>query len=213
MKCAHSGPYSGSPPLSGVPRAIGPLDGKIYARPVYKGGIMRKILAFMVAALALLQVWSVIGQEDMQESLSLDSEVDVTPALGEFRNVAGNNGTDNASNNGSDNLTQAVDLVDDNRSATATQEDFLDKPVNQSLIDRNLTTTASQNAFLEEPVNESLIDITDPGTATMREFLIGEPVDTPAPFFKKGQMMGSATDDSEAEPAPSFFKKGQMMGT
>ena len=173
---------------------------------------MRKILAFMVAALALLQVWSVIGQEDMQESLSLDSGVDVTPSLGEFRNGT-NNVTDNSSNNGTDNGTQAVDLVDTNLSTTVSQSDFLDMPVNESLIDRNLSTTASQNAFLEEPFNKSLIDTSDPGTVTMKEFLTGEPVTEPEPFFKKHQMMGSEANDSEAEQAPSFYHKHQMMGT
>jgi hypothetical protein len=173
---------------------------------------MRKTLALMIAALALLQVWSVIGQE-MQESLTLDSAVDVPAALESFRNNS-NNATFNGSDNGTDNGTQAVDLVDTNLSTTTSQNDFLDLPFNQSLIDRNLTTTASQNAFLEEPFNKSLIDTSDPGTVTMREFLLGESVTEPEPFFKKHQMIGSGTNDSEAaEQPPSFFKKHQMMGT
>lgn len=113
-----------------------------------------------------------------------------------------------------DELAEETSPIDTNLSATSSQNAFLDLPVNNSLIDTNLSTTASQGAFLDQDVNESLmIDTIDPGTVTMREFLTGEPVTEPAPFFKKGEMMGSATDDSEAEEPSSFFKKGQMMGT
>jgi hypothetical protein len=211
MNFAHSGPYSGSPPLSGVPRAVGPLDGKIYARPEYKDGIMRKRLAFMVAALALLQVWSVVGQEDVQDILGLDSGRNVSVALNEFLDAENETINDTLNDTANESLNES--LLDTNFSTTASQEDFLDQPVNQSLIDRNLTTTASQNAFLEEPFNKSLIDTSIAITSSMWAFLFDEPAEAPAPFFKKGQMMGSGANDSEAEQAPSFFKKGQMMGT
>ena len=110
-------------------------------------------------------------------------------------------------------LVEDMSLIDTDMSATTSQSDFLDKPVNQSLIDRNLTTTASQDAFLGESVNKSLIDTGIGITSSMWAFLFDEPVEAPAPFFKKGQMMGSGANDSEAELAPSFFKKHQMMGT
>ncbi len=141
----------------------------------------------------------------MQDTLSLDSEVDAPAALTDFLNN---------SDNGSDNVTEPVDLVDDNRSTTSSQDAFLDLPINNSLIDTNLSTTASQGAFLDQDVNESLIDTTAPGTDTQLEFLLGEPVATPTPFFKKGQMMGSAaSEDASADQPPAFFKKHQMMGT
>lgn len=193
--------------ISGVHRAIGLLDGKIYARSVHKGDIMRKILIFMVAALALLQVWSVIGQET-QESLSLDSEADVPEALADFMND---------SNNGTDNDTLPVDLAADNGTMTTSQSDFLDMPVNQSQIDRNLTTTESQNAFLEEPVDDSLIDTSIDITGSMWAFLFDEPATAETPFYTKGQMMGGGTtnlsEEAEVSSSSSFYTKHQMMGT
>lgn len=168
---------------------------------------MRKILIFMVAALALLQVWSVIGQET-QESLSLDSEADVPEALADFMND---------SNNGTDNDTLPVDLAADNGTMTTSQSDFLDMPVNQSQIDRNLTTTESQNAFLEEPVDDSLIDTSIDITGSMWAFLFDEPATAETPFYTKGQMMGGGTtnlsEEAEVSSSSSFYTKHQMMGT
>ena len=163
--------------------------------------IMRRIIVFMVVALALLQAWSVMGQ-NIQDSLTLSSEVDAPAALTDFLNDTVN-----------DTVNETVTAPPLDANLTATQSAFLDLPVNQSLIDTNLTTTASQGAFLDLPVNQSLIDTTAPGTLTQREFVLGEPVVAPEPFFKKGQMMGSGTFSSSAEPAPSFYQKGQMMGT
>jgi hypothetical protein len=167
--------------LSGVPRSIGLLDGKIYARPVHKGGIMRKILIFMVAALALLQAWSVIGQET-QESLSLGSEVEAPAALEDFLNDTSNDTVNDTVND---------TLIDTNLTATASQSDFLDMPVNDTLIDTNLTATASQSAFLDQPVNDSLIDTSLDITSSMMEFLTGEPVAAETSFYTKGKMMGT----------------------
>lgn len=159
----------------------------------------------MVVGLALLQAWSVMGQ-NVQDSLTLSSEVDAPAALTDFLND-----TVNKTVNETVNDTVTEPPVDAN--LTATQSAFLDLPVNQSLIDTNLTTTASQGAFLDLPVNQSLIDTIDPGTLTQREFILGEPVESPVPFFKKGQMMGSESAGPSPETAPSFYQKGRMMGT
>jgi hypothetical protein len=173
---------------------------------------MRRTLALMVATLALLQAWSAIGQE-MQDTLSLDSEVDAPAALTDFLNPL-DRGSDNDSDNDSDNVTQPEDLVDTDLTTTATQNAFLDVPVNKSLVDTDLTTTATQNAFLEQPFNESLIDTTAPGTLTQMEFLLGQTVAAPTPFYQKGQMMGSGgSEETSADQPPAFFKKHQMMGT
>lgn len=193
--------------LSSVHRAISLLDGKIYARPVYKGGIMRKILAFMVAALALLQVWSVIGQET-QESLSLGSEVEVPTTLEDFLNDTSNNTVNDTVND---------TLIDTNLTTTASQSDFLDMPVNDTQIDRNLTTTESQNAFLGEPVDDSLIDTNLDITGSMWAFLFDEPATAETPFYTKGQMMGGGitnlSEEEEVSSSSSFYTKHQMMGT
>jgi len=151
---------------------------------------MRKILAFMIAALALLQVWSVIGQE-AQESLSLGSEVDAPTALEDFLNNTPNNTINDTLNNTVNNTVNDTDaLIDTNLTATASQSDFLDMPVNDSQIDTNLTTTASQSAFLDQPVNDSQIDTKIYVTSSMMEFLTGEPATEETPFFKKHEMMG-----------------------
>ncbi len=183
-------------PLSGVCREIGLIDGKIYAHPVYKGSIMRRILALMVATLALMQAWSVIGQ--MQDSLTLDSELDAPNAIKDFLNDSVND-------------TVNETLVDTNLSTTSSQNAFLDLPVNDSLIDTNLSTTASQGAFLDLPVNNSLIDTGYPATATQTAFLLDQPIQTPTSSYKKGEPMDSGSEDSSSQP-PSTYKKGQMMG-
>jgi hypothetical protein len=88
-------------------------------------------------------------------------------------------------------IAEDASLVDANLSTTSSQGAFLDLPINESLIDTNLSLTSSQAAFLDGPVNESLIDTTAPGSLIQREFLLGEPVEAPEPFYKKGQMMGT----------------------
>jgi len=99
----------------------------------------------MVATLALLQAWSAIGQE-MQDTLSLDSEVDAPVALTDFLNGSDNN---------TDNKTQDATPVDTNRSTTSTQDAFLDLPVNASLIDTSYPATNTQLAFLlDQPIEQ-----------------------------------------------------------
>jgi hypothetical protein len=166
---------------------------------------MRKTLALMVATLALLQAWSVIGQE-MQDSLTPDSELEAPEALTDFLADS-----DNETVNDTLNDTVNETLIDTNLSTTSSQDAFLDLPVNASLIDTNLSTTASQSDFLDQPVNASLIDTSDPGTLTMREFLLGGPVEQPTSSYKKGAMMDSWTEESSAEAAPSSYTKGQPM--
>jgi hypothetical protein len=162
---------------------------------------MRKTLALMVATLALLQAWSVIGQEG-QDSLTLDSELEAPEAIKDFLNDSGNDTV---------NETVNATLAETNLTTTASQSDFLDLPVNESLIDTNLTTTASQSDFLDLPVNESLIDTAAPGTATMKAFLLDEPIEQPTSSYKKGQMMDSSSEESAAEATPSAYTKHQMM--
>jgi len=193
----------------GVHCMIGPIDRKIYARPVYKALIMRRILVLMVATLALLQAWSVIGQE-MQDPLNPNSELEATEVIIDFLNES-----DNDSLNDTLNETENAIPIDTNLSTTDSQNAFLDLPVNVSLIDTNLSTTDSQSAFLDLPVNASLIDTGLDLTDTQSEFLLDQPIDTPAPFYKKGQLMGTTTEsnDSSASQATAFFKKHQMMGT
>jgi len=157
----------------------------------------------MVATLALLQAWSAIGQE-MQDTLSLDSEVDAPVALTDFLNGSDNN---------TDNKTQDATPVDTNRSTTSTQDAFLDLPVNASLIDTNRSTTSTQDAFLDLPVNASLIDTSYPATNTQLAFLLDQPIEQPTPSFKKHQMMDSGSEDSSASPPPSSYNKHQMMDT
>jgi len=157
----------------------------------------------MVATLALLQAWSAIGQE-MQESLSLDSEVTAPVAITDFLNDTGND---------TDNDTQSAIPVDTNLSTTDTQNAFLDLPVNQSLIDTNLSTTDTQSAFLDLPFDRGMIDTNLDVTSTQEEFLLDQPAETPGAFYQKHQMMGGIeSEDSSADQTSSFFKKHQMMG-
>ena len=141
---------------------------------------MRKTLALMVATLALLQAWSAIGQE-MQESLSLDSEVTAPVAITDFLNDTDNN---------TDNDTQSAIPVDTNLSTTDTQSAFLDLPFDRGMIDTNLDVTSTQEEFLLDQPAET------PGAFYQKHQMMGgiesedSSADQTSSFFKKHQMMG-----------------------
>ena len=165
---------------------------------------MRKNLALVVAVLALLQAWSVIGQD-----LTLDSPLDAPAALTAFLNESGNE-TGNITVNNTVNDTANMTAVDANMTTTASQQDFLDQPVNDTAVDTNLTTTASQQDFLDQPVNESRISGLEPSwTSSIYAFLMDEPMEEPEPLYTRGQMMSEETSTASSD---NPYKRGEMMG-
>ena len=140
---------------------------------------MRKTLALMVATLALLQAWSVIGQE-MQDSLTLDSELDAPEAIKDFLNDTTENDTVNDTVNDT--------LAETNLSTTASQTAFLDQPVNASLIDTTDPGTLTQKSFLlDEPIEEPVSSYKK--GAMMDSWTEESSADTVSSSYTKGQPM------------------------